>query len=361
MFKDIIGQDSAIKILRAAVGNKRCASSYLFVGQEGVGKKLVALSFAQAINCQRQSDANKSIAIDNFDACGECLSCRKIIQEKYPDVEIISPQKTSISINQIRLVQKSSFLKPMQAKQKIYIINNAETLTEEAMNCFLKTLEEPSAKVIFILITSNLLYLFPTIISRCQIIKFNMLNKENISKILMQKYGVGEDEAYLLASISGGSIGKAFNYLNYGVVNNRKNMVELLNEIESNNLSVLLQEAETLSKTEDDIQTLLNLFLSLYRDILITRIFLDSEDEKTGNKLLVNTDFWSDIKDKAKSSSILNVQDKIEIILNTKELIEKNVNSRLALETMFLKLIETGSRDELQKHEIHNLDFFSQR
>ena len=347
MFKDIIGQDSAIKILRAAVGNKKCASSYLFVGQEGVGKKLTALSFAQAINCQGQCDGNQSISIDNFDACGECLSCRKIIQGNYADVGIISPQKEFISIDQIRSVQKNSFLKPVEAKQKIYIIDDAETLTEEAMNCFLKTLEEPSPSVIFILITSNLLYLLPTIISRCQIIKFNALKKENVSNILIQKYDVRKDSAYLLASISGGSIGKAFTYLNYGVVNNRINMVKLLKELDSNNLSFLLQEAENLSKSGDDIQILLNLFLSLYRDFLITRIFLDSEGEKTENQLLVNTDFWPYIKDKVKSSSILGLKDKIEIILNTKELIGKNVNLRLALENMFLKLIENENKETI--------------
>lgn len=343
MFKNIIGQDSVIKVLEAAVRNKRWASSYLFVGSEGVGKRLTALAFAQVLNCQALSEVKSS----EVDACGKCLPCRKITQNNHPDVQVIVPEsdKASISIDQIRSIQKNSFLKPLEGRQKIYIIDDAGTLTLEAMNCFLKILEEPPSKVIFILVTSNLLMLLETIISRCQVIKFNNLSRENVTAILVTRYGVSKETASLLSSMSGGSVGLAVTYRDYSVVSERENMVKLLDSLMEGNIPLLFQEAERLSKNKDDVQLWLNLFSSLWRDILITRIFSESPEANVPKELLINRDFSEYLKSKGENSSLACLKDQIEIILNTKALIQKNVNPRLALETMFLRLAETENRE----------------
>ncbi len=331
MFKDIIRQNSAVEILKAAITNNRCASSYLFTGTEGVGKKLAALSFAQVLNC---SDSFGS------DACGKCVSCRKIAHGNHPEVQVIVPQKKSISIDQIRSVQKDSFFRPLEARRKIYIIDKAETMTQEAMNCFLKILEEPPRQVIFILITSNILGLLETIVSRCQIIKFNNLPRDIISGFLKEKHGLVEDDASLVASLSGGSIGLALNYWNYGVVENRQDMVKLLDEVSRGNISVLFREAEALSKNKDDIQMVLNLLLSLYRDMLLAKFTAQSKDEEMKDKLLINTELYSSLPEKVEAYSTGKLKDALNVILTTKGLLSKNVNAQLALETMFLKLVE---------------------
>lgn len=331
MFKDIIGQNQAIAILKAAMTNNRCASSYLFTGTEGVGKRLAALSFAQVLNC---SDSSGS------DACGKCVSCRKIAYGNHPEVQVIAPEKKSISIDQIRCVQKDSFLRPLEGARKIYIIDNAETMTREAMNCFLKILEEPPRQVIFILITSNILGLLETIVSRCQAIKFNDLLRDDVSRFLKEKHGLTGDEASLVASLSGGSIGLALNYWNYGVVENRQDMVKLLDKVSSGNVSFLFAQAEALAKDKDNIQITLNLLLSLYRDMLLRKLAAEARDEELKNKLLINTGFYSTLSEKVRAYSVEKLTDALDAVLATKRLLGKNINAQLALETMFLRLVE---------------------
>ena len=346
MFKDIVGQNSAVKILEAAVKNKRWASSYLFIGPEGVGKKQAALSLAQALNCQdlRENESGR------LDACGKCLSCRKVSQSNHPDVQVIVPEpdKASISIDQIRLIQKNSFFKPLEGRQKVYIIDDAGSLTTEAMNCFLKILEEPPSQVVFVLITFNVLLLLETIISRCQIIKFNNLPRTEVTAILTGRCGLSPEEASVLASISAGSAGVSLNYHDYGVVLERENMVKLLDEVNTGNISFLFREAERLSKDKDNVQLWLSLLVSFWRDIFFSRIFSDSTAGIEPDELLINRDSAGQLKDKLANFSTGTLKEHIELILHTKALIQRNVNPRLALETMFLNLTRNSELENSQ-------------
>jgi DNA polymerase III subunit delta' len=341
LFKDIIGQDTAIKILEAALKNKRWASSYLFVGSEGVGKRLTAVAFAQALNCLELIKETKQ-----FDACGKCLPCRKIDQDNHPDVQLITPEedKASISIDQIRAVQKNAFLKPMEGRQKVYIIDDAGRLTPEAMNCFLKILEEPPDRVVFMLITKDILQLLETIVSRCQVIKFSPLSRKEVEVILTKKGNMNVKTAHLLSAISAGSVGMAMDYHDYGVVLERENMVKLIDEVSMANVSFLFREAERLAKDKNRVQVWLNLLASFWRDILVSRIFTGSADKQAVEDLLINADMHQKLKDKLTNCSVATLKGQIEIILNTKALIQKNVNPRLGLENMFLRLTETENR-----------------
>lgn len=338
MFKDIIGQNSAIKILEAALEHKRWASSYLFAGPEGVGKRLTAIALAQALNCQDLEEKSKKI-----DACGQCLPCRKIAQGNHPDVQLVMPEedKVSISIDQIREVQKNAFLTPMEGRQKVYIIDDAGSLGLEAMNCFLKILEEPPAGVVFILISKDILQLLETIISRCQLIKFSPLARKEVEAMLVKKGGLSEETAHLLSAISAGSAGVAFSYHDYGVVMERENMVKLIDGLNMADISFLFREAERLSKDRNAAQVWLSLLVSFWRDILVSRIFAGPPNNPVPQDLFINTDIYRQLDDKLKHRSVDTLKEQIEIILNTKALIKKNINPRLGLENMFLRLIET--------------------
>lgn len=198
-FKDIIGQEIPKKVLKKDLISGRIASSYLFVGSKGVGKKLTALNFAKALNCQNRTD----------EPCEECRNCRLIEKGNFPDLLLISSgEKGNISIDKIReLKQTVSLRTPFK---RVAIIEDSETLTEEAQNAFLKTLEEPPPDTILILTSSNPNYLFQTIISRCKIVKFRNLNKREVESLLKKR---GEKNFKLLASLSGGSMERVDNIL----------------------------------------------------------------------------------------------------------------------------------------------------
>ena len=161
----IIGHHQILKQLYHAIASDRVAGAYLFVGVANVGKETVALNFAKSINC-RTSDEG---------ACGTCLSCRKADDGNHPDLQIIRPSGAWIKIDQIRELQKRIIYRPLEGVRKVYILAEAERMNLEAANCLLKTLEEPPADSVLILLTTNLDALLPTIRSRCQIIPFHSL------------------------------------------------------------------------------------------------------------------------------------------------------------------------------------------
>lgn len=174
-FKDIIGQEVPKKILLAQIREDRIATGYLFYGPEGIGKTLTAKTFVKAINCEE---------VKHFeDSCDSCQACKEIDALRNPDFEIIMPEQ-SIKIGQIRALKTRYAYKPTWLKMRVAIIKDADKLTEPASNAFLKILEEPPSRTMFILITSRLAAILPTIKSRCQGIKFRRLKPEEIEEIL---------------------------------------------------------------------------------------------------------------------------------------------------------------------------------
>ncbi len=154
-------------ILDAEIKSKRLSHAYLFLGCQKEIMEKCALKFAKALNCLKQTGG--------LTGCEECISCKKIEHFNHPDIGHIHAEGISrqIKIEQIRNLRKDACLKPIEARKKVYIIYDADSMTEQASNCLLKTIEEPPKNVIIILIGSNLSSILPTIVSRCQIIKFH--------------------------------------------------------------------------------------------------------------------------------------------------------------------------------------------
>jgi len=179
-----------------SINKNRINHCYIFYGPEGTGKTQVGILVAKLLNCQANRDIN----------CN-CKVCSQIEKNIFLDLEIITPQKEFILIEQVHNFQKTALLLPLYNK-KIYIIKEADKLTNEAQNALLKILEEPPSNVIFILTTTNLELLLPTILSRAQKVKFNYVPKDQIKRYLIKR-GVEVNRANFLAVISNGSIGRA--------------------------------------------------------------------------------------------------------------------------------------------------------
>ena len=194
--KNIIGNTEVKEYLEKIVNSNNVLHSYLFLGIEGIGKKEIAKEFAKKILCSTKDEE-----------C-TCKSCLCFDSNNHPDLYVIDYDNQSIKIDEIRELTEKVIEKPIISEKKVYIINNAETMTKEAQNCLLKTLEEPPEFVVIILISSNDNLILNTIKSRCMTIKFNNIDNDLIKKYIDENLEYGELSENLLNYING-SIGKA--------------------------------------------------------------------------------------------------------------------------------------------------------
>jgi len=197
--KNIIGQEKAVGMLSGVIMRQRVASSYLFCGERGIGKKTTALNFAKALNCQQPEL--------QADACDVCESCIKIDAGSHPDLLVISPEERQIRIEEIRMIDDILSFKPFEGRKKIVLVDDAETMNISAANAFLKTLEEPPEDSLIILISSRPDLLPATIRSRCSRINFAPLSAEACRRVLSEK--VPEQGLELTARLSMGRPGLA--------------------------------------------------------------------------------------------------------------------------------------------------------
>ncbi|HBH60326.1 MAG TPA: DNA polymerase III subunit delta' [Nitrospiraceae bacterium] len=227
--KDIIGQDRPVNILRGCIAKERIPHALLFTGDKGIGKRLTAVNFAKALNCQRVPGEEFPITGSflfevpapehpgpeletQSEACDTCPSCKKIERGNHPDVFLIGPEGDGgqITVQAIRQLEESLSYKPFEGRWKIAIVDEADRLNQSAANAFLQTLEEPSAQSMLILISSRPDLLLPTIRSRCQRISFSPLPVDTMSRLLKERFGDMDDErARLLSVLSGGRLGYA--------------------------------------------------------------------------------------------------------------------------------------------------------
>jgi DNA polymerase-3 subunit delta' len=209
---EIIGQEKAIGMLTGILERQRLANSYIFSGEPGIGKRLTALNFAKAINCQK-SEATSELRAPNSelstrsDACDMCKACLKIEAGSHPDLLLISPEDRQIKIDEIRLIDEALSFRPFEGRKKIVIIDDADTMNIAAANAFLKTLEEPPEDSVIILISSRTDRLPATIRSRCSQVNFVTLSLESCRQVLRGKIPDKDSEA--LARLSMGKPGLA--------------------------------------------------------------------------------------------------------------------------------------------------------
>ena len=284
MFENIIGNNNVKQELKQAVKLNKFSHSYLFMGKEGIGKKLFAKEFANEILTPKNA--------------------LKIDLENNPDFTFIKPEGTSIKIEQIRQMQKKIIEAPIRAEKKVYIIDDADLMTREAQNCLLKTLEEPPEFAIIILIGAIESNFLNTIKSRCMIIKFQNISNEDIKKYLKEKYNITNISENML-DIFGGSIGKAENLKEKSELYNI--IASLLENIQKLDFIDFLKSADILYKSQDDKNDILD-----------------------GINVLLLKNSKQDIR-------FLNC---IEIVEDTKKRLNANGNYNMCIDNMLFKIWE---------------------
>ena len=318
MQNPIIGYQQIVGELQRTVASDRIAGAYLFVGPMGVGKETVARYFAQLIFCQQDTEPPT--------VCGTCLACRKVRSGNHPDLQFIRPEGSLLKIGQIRALQKQIIYEPFEASRKVYILTDVERMNAEAENCLLKTLEEPPASSVLILLTSNVEALLPTTRSRCQILQFHPIPTQELAEILIDRFSVAPEQATTLAIAAGGAIGKALTQLEKGSMLTEE-VPDILRETD---LLAAFRLAENL---KDNPETLGDL-VTWYRDLLFLQQGAPSD-------LITHIHSLEELQVIVPRYSHLRIQQAIQTIFDTKSLIENtNTNATLALEVMCLKLLK---------------------
>lgn len=200
-FDRILGQPQVRQFLRNTISADRVGQSYLFTGPAGSNKTLAAYAFAQAIICPDKG-------------CGTCDACKRVLRRRHPDVHYYAPEGAgSYLIDQIREIVGDVDLAPIQAKRKVYIIDRVDLLGVQAANAFLKTLEEPPADAVMILMGRTRESVLPTIVSRCQVVPFRHIPVREACGIVSQNTGMSEQQSAVAIQACGGSMSKAIEFV----------------------------------------------------------------------------------------------------------------------------------------------------
>ena len=278
MFEKVIGNEQIKEMLSNSIKNKTLSHSYLFVGEKGIGKKLLATEFAKQI------------------LGGEI--------ENHPDFLCIEPDGNSIKIEQIRILQKKIQEKPITSDKKVYILDDAETMTVEAQNCLLKTLEEPPEFATIILIGSNENDFLSTIKSRCMIFRFMPIEDEKIKEYMHKNYGINNLTQNHLSMFQG-SIGKAISLKDKQEKYDK--IIDIIESLNVKDLIEIIKLSETLYQAKEEIFEILE-----YMNILLLR--------------------------KAKEDYLYT--DCIEIVENTKKRLKQNANYDMCIDNMIFNMFD---------------------
>ena len=333
-FKNISCQNRIVELFRNVITNSRLAHTYIFTGQEGVGKTVFSRELAKAVFCQRPDP----------DACDVCKTCQRIDNNNYSDLFLISPEKNSrvIKIEQLKYLQEVLNVKPLESKYKMVIIQSADRMNEASSNCLLKTLEEPPAYALIILIATSLESVKDTIRSRCQIIRFSPLSIQVIKDILIKNLHLEHKQAERLAFISNGSVERAALLSDSGALEKKNWLVDhLLTLKPDDNLTFSkelisewhIQDIDVLEEKRAFVKELLFSFLLYYRDLLVCKIGVC-------NLPVYHTDWRDTLLSKSASFSEDMLFQIVHIIKTSLEYLDANANINLLLENMITKILQ---------------------
>ena len=332
-FSQILGQEKAVRFLKGVLSRERIPHGYLFLGMSGVGKSRTAIAMAHALNCMSPSAG---------EGCGRCVPCRGIQEGKFEDLSFVEPQGEVIKIEQIRELERTLAFKPRIGKYRVTVIREAERLTEEAANAFLKTLEEPPPGNVLVLQATDLSRLLPTIVSRCQQVRFQPIPTSLISDWLVREKGASRDKGMLLARLSEGSIGKAARMWEEDAQSRRGEAFTRLMSLPGlSDGEVLSLALELKGKSKDqerpNAQALVGLWKTWMRDLLL--LHLGGSEE-----LLIHMDYLGELKKGLDTFTIDSLMEALKLLDQAERDLSRFRNVELLLENLLLALKGLGRK-----------------
>ena len=321
---NLIGNEWAIEMLKKHVTRDTTRHAYLFTGPPGLGRRTLALRFAQALNCPTP--------VEPGIPCGQCRDCRQIAAMQHADLSVIQADTEggTLKVDQIREARRALVLKPYQAKYRVALFLRFQEANDNAANALLKTLEEAPSYAVLILTADNPEQLLPTIVSRCEVIRLRPLRVEEVQSELETR-GLETRDAKLIAHLSGGRFGYALRLLEDESILGRRE--ERLNDLQSLISATRVEKfayADKLSKDKETMRQAIMIWLSYWRDVMLRTAHAETP--------LVNVDRNVEIEDLAQRLDLSVARRVVSGLEDVLEKMERNVNSRLLAEVLLLDL-----------------------
>lgn len=327
-FEDIIGQESIKDHFLNALKTEKISHAYIVNGEKAAGKEFIAKIFAASLQCEN----------DGVDPCGHCHSCIQVKTENQPDIIRITHEKpNTISVEDIRRqINNDVAIKPYSSRYKIYIINEAEKMTVQAQNAILKTLEEPPAYVIILLLTTNCNSFLPTILSRCVTLNLKPVSDGLVRKFLMEELQVPDYKAEICVAFARGNIGKAKALAVSEEFDNVKaEALSLLKYIQDMEIQEIVAAIKKISEYKLEINDYLDIIAIWYRDVLLFKATNDV------NHLIFKEEIQT-LRKVAERSSYEGLELIVQSLEKAKNRLNANVNFDLTMELLFLDIKEFG-------------------
>lgn len=328
-FSKIIGHERIIEHLQNAIQMQKISHAYIFNGEDGCGKNKMADCFAAALQCEQ----------GGICACGTCKSCIQAASGNHPDIIRVNHEKAVISVDDIRKQINSDILiKPYSGKYKIYIVDEAEKLNEQAQNALLKTIEEPPEYAVILLLTNNSNQLLPTILSRCVLLNFKPLPKEVVKKYLMEECKIPDYQAELSAVFSAGNLGKAIRYASLQEFTETKDeIIHLMKYLEDMELNEMMEALRYFSEKKASMDECIDLMVLWFRDVLMFKATKDVN-------LVLYKEQINDIRKLAQNVSFEGIEEIIRALDKLRIRLKANVNFDIAVELLLLTIQDNIKR-----------------
>lgn len=323
-FEEILGNEMVKDHFKKAIANHKISHAYILTGEAGMGRKSIANAFAMTLLCEKGGS----------EPCMSCHSCKQVMSGNHPDLIYVTHEKPgSIGVDDVReQINDTIMIRPYSSYYKIYIVDEAEKMTVQAQNALLKTIEEPPAYAVIILITTNQEAFLPTILSRCVQMKLKPLKDFTIKNYLTQNLHIAEKDADICAAFARGNLGKAIHLaLSDEFRELFQKVMVLVKNVGTMDISMLLDCIREMKEQNFDIGEVLDLMQLWYRDVLMFKVTKDMN-------LLIFKDEYKMINETGEKIDYAGLEAILAAIDTARTRLNANVNMELAMELLLLTM-----------------------
>lgn len=325
-FTDITGHETIIEYFKNAISMDKVSHAYILNGPDDSGKMMLAEAFAETLQCEKGGS----------EPCGSCHSCMQAESHNQPDIIYVTHEKpNTLGVEDIRhQLNEDIILKPYSSRYRIYIVDEAEKMNVQAQNALLKTIEEPPAYGIILLLTTNADSFLPTILSRCVRLDLKAVADSKIRSLLMEKYQVPDYQAEICLAFAQGNVGKAIRLASSDNFNEMKNsVIQLIKRLDDIDLYEMTEAIKQITEYKLQINDYFDLIMIWYRDVLLYKATADA------NRIVLKEEIYS-IKQEASRSSYDGIEQILTALDKAKTRLKANVNFDLVIELLLLTIKE---------------------